>query len=156
MAKLIDQYAAYLLVNAVKENKLDEIYHYSVEITEKGQTPGRDSQPALFDAFSKIVPDADIRPILIKFQAMARKRLGLMDVSVISATPLSDAQHMAIHKKLTDMYGSKFSLVTKVDASLLGGLCIIVGHQVIDNSIKKRLADMKKNVYKGVYFKNAN
>jgi len=76
-----------------------------------------------------------------------------MDVNIISAAPLTEAQHEAVKQKLISEYGNKISIVTSVDKTLLGGLRIIAGHNIIDNSIKKRLADMKKNVFKGVYFK---
>jgi hypothetical protein len=153
MANLIDQYASYLLVNAVVGERLEEIYQYALSITDKGTPKGAPGQPEIITAFYEVAPASDVRPILLKFQKLARKRLGLMDISVLSAAPLSDDQRLSVENKLRSTYGEKISIVTKTDPSLLGGLCIIAGHQVIDNTIKKRLADMKKNVYKGVYFK---
>jgi len=153
MAKLIDQYASYLLVNAVKTQQLEGIYRHTVAVTEAADDAAPETHPELYSAFLQVAPASDLRPILLKFQKMARKHLGLMDISVVSASPLTDLQNAAVEQKLKSEYGGKISIVTSVDPSLLGGLRIIAGHDVIDNSIKKRLADMKSNVYKGVYFK---
>ena len=153
MAKLIDKYASYLLVTAAKRQELDEIYKHSLRMTEKDGESAPKTHPELLTAFLQIAPPSDLQPILLKFQKLARKHMGLMDINIISASPLTETQQASIVKKLEKEYGSKLSIVTTVDPTLLGGLRIIAGHSIIDNSIKKRLADMKNNVYKGVYFK---
>jgi F0F1-type ATP synthase delta subunit len=153
MAKIIDQYASYLLVVAAKSNQLEETYNHSLSVTDRGGAPDGPGHPEAYAAFLKIAPPADIRPILLKFQIMARKKLDILDIHVMSAAPLNESQKAAIDKKLFSVYGNRISIMTQVDPSLIGGLCIIAGHNVIDNSIKKRLADMKMNIYKGVYSK---
>ena len=99
------------------------------------------------------MPPSDIEPVLRKFEQFARKKLNLLDVTVYTAVPLSEPQQKELEQKLIGQFGNHISMVIKIDESLLGGLRIVAGHSVIDNTIKKRLADMKKNVYRGVYFK---
>jgi F-type H+-transporting ATPase subunit delta len=156
MANLTDHYATYLLKNALKENKLEEVYTHALIVTTRESKNLEDSMPEMLEHFMKFVPASDVRPVLIKFLRLARARLGLMDVNVISAIPLTEAQVKEIETKIIGVFGKQISMVTRVDPTLLGGLCIIAGSSVIDNTIKKRLADMKKNVYRGVYFKNVN
>ena len=76
-----------------------------------------------------------------------------LDVKVFSAVTLSQEQRLRLESKLEKMFGKKISMSFRVDPSLLGGLRIIAEHTVIDNTIKTRLADMKKNIYRGVFFK---
>jgi F-type H+-transporting ATPase subunit delta len=72
-------------------------------------------------------------------------------VKVYSAVTLSTEQQAKLESKMEKMLGKKISMAIRIDPSLLGGLRIIAGHTVIDNSIKTRLADMKKNIYRGVF-----
>jgi F-type H+-transporting ATPase subunit delta len=52
---------------------------------------------------------------------------------------LSAAQTKALLATLTKRVGSDVAIQTKVDPSLLGGLTVKIGSQMIDNSIKTRL-----------------
>jgi F-type H+-transporting ATPase subunit delta len=52
---------------------------------------------------------------------------------------LSGAQTKALLATLTKRVGSNVAIQTKVDPSLLGGLTVKIGSQMIDNSIKTRL-----------------
>ena len=75
-----------------------------------------------------------------------------MDVKVFSAMTLLPDQQARLESKLEKVFNKKIVMTIRVDPSLLGGLRIIAGHTVIDNTIKTRLADMKKNIYRGVFF----
>ncbi|MCL1805881.1 MAG: ATP synthase F1 subunit delta [Clostridiales bacterium] len=86
---------------------------------------------------------------LLKY-AEAQNRL---DVKVFSAVALSAEQQARLESKLHRMFEKQIDMTVKVDPSLLGGLRIIAGHTVIDNTIKNRLAEMKKSIYRGVFFK---
>ncbi|MDR0469021.1 MAG: ATP synthase F1 subunit delta [Peptococcaceae bacterium] len=74
-----------------------------------------------------------------------------LGVKVYSAVTLSAEQQAKLESKMEKMFDRKISMTVRVDPSLLGGLRIIAGHTVIDNTIKTRLADMKKNIYRGVF-----
>ncbi|MCL2708051.1 MAG: F0F1 ATP synthase subunit delta [Defluviitaleaceae bacterium] len=154
--KLTDQYAYFLLKTAHEQNRLEEIYKHAISQAEPGREAESGKLPDLLEQFLGFVPQIYLRPVLVKFVRLARKRLGIMDVNVISAAPLSSSQLVAVEKKIREIFGDRINLVTGVDATLLGGLRVVAGHSVVDNTIKKRLAEMKKNVYRGVYFKNAD
>lgn len=67
---------------------------------------------------------------------------GALDAKIISAFPLSDAQVAALADKLSAKYGRKVSTTQDVDASLIGGVVITVGDEVLDASVRAKLADM--------------
>lgn len=59
---------------------------------------------------------------------------------VRSAVPLSDAQQSRLATVLSGIYGRQIAVRTQVDPSVLGGLLIRVGDEMIDGSVASRLA----------------
>jgi F-type H+-transporting ATPase subunit delta len=73
------------------------------------------------------------------FSTLAAAHRGEVTAEVTSAHALSAAQTKALLATLTKRVGSNVAIQTKVDPSLLGGLTVKIGSQMIDNSIKTRL-----------------
>ena len=73
------------------------------------------------------------------FSALAASHRGEVTAEVTSAHALTPAQMNALSAKLKARVGSDVAIQTKVDPSLLGGLTVKIGSQMIDNSIKTRL-----------------
>ena len=73
------------------------------------------------------------------FSTLAASHRGEVTAEVTSAHPLSAAQMTALSAKLKTRVGSDVAIQTKVDPSILGGLTVKIGSQMIDNSIKTRL-----------------
>ena len=71
---------------------------------------------------------------------LAVARRGEVVAHVEAAAALSDAQRNRLTSVLTRIYGHPVSVQLHVDPSLLGGLTITVGDEVIDGSISSRLA----------------
>jgi len=68
-----------------------------------------------------------------------------LDASVISAVDLSAAQQTTISADLQKRYGA-VAVSFSVDPSLIGGLIIRVGDQVLDNSLRTRLSAVQRNM----------
>ena len=64
---------------------------------------------------------------------------GVVDVSVISAYEVSDAEQSKIAEAIRARSGQQCEVRTEVDESLIGGAVIRVGDSVIDISLKGRL-----------------
>ena len=71
---------------------------------------------------------------------LAVARRGEIVAHVTAAAALSDVQNARLTSVLTRIYGHPVSVQLHVDPSLLGGLSIAVGDEVIDGSISSRLA----------------
>lgn len=151
MMKMSNRYAGDLLKYAKEKNQLEEIYMSALILTQRTDWSEIPDIPGGLAEFLQLVPQTDTMTVLSKFIEIARGDLGLLDVTVISAVQLTSWQMKDIEKKLVRIFNKRIHMVTKVDSSLLGGLRIIAGYTVIDNTIKKKLIDMKKNIYKGVY-----
>jgi F-type H+-transporting ATPase subunit delta len=83
-------------------------------------------------------------PAIIKaFQALAARGRGEVTAEVTSAAPLSAAQRDALANTLKQKLGKTVTLTEHVDPSLIGGLQVKVGSQMIDSSLKTKLTAMK-------------
>jgi F-type H+-transporting ATPase subunit delta len=65
---------------------------------------------------------------------------------VISAVELSDDQRAKVLGDLRSRYGERLDLRFNVDPSLIGGLIIRIGDQVLDNSLRARLSAIQRNM----------
>ncbi|GAB5480826.1 MAG: F0F1 ATP synthase subunit delta [Parasphingorhabdus sp.] len=80
-----------------------------------------------------------IPAVIRAFSTLASGHRGEITAEVTSAHPLDDAQVDALKAQLKKRVGSDVSVSTSVDPSILGGLVVKIGSQMIDNSIKTRL-----------------
>ncbi|MGH6874993.1 MAG: F0F1 ATP synthase subunit delta [Aestuariivirgaceae bacterium] len=81
--------------------------------------------------------------IIQAFLALIAAERGEVTAEVISAEKLS-AKHVATLKdELTAQMGGSVMLLTKTDASLIGGLIVKIGSRMIDNSLKTKLQNLK-------------
>lgn len=79
-----------------------------------------------------------------QFLEIIVKRQNRWIARVSSAAPLSPAQLEQLHLSLNKTYGKELKLDVTVDSSLLGGLRVQVGDEVIDGSLSARLADLSR------------
>jgi F-type H+-transporting ATPase subunit delta len=75
------------------------------------------------------------------------KKIGM--VHVATAIPLGEAQKAAVEKKILDTteYES-LEMDYTVDESLIGGMTVRIGDRVVDSSIKTKLYELSKELYK--------
>ncbi|MBX3566006.1 MAG: F0F1 ATP synthase subunit delta [Sphingomonas sp.] len=88
-------------------------------------------------------------PAIIRaFGQLAAAHRGETSAQVISAHPLTTDQVDALKAQLRTRIGRDVSVDLSVDPSLLGGLVVKIGSQMIDSSIKTRLNSLA-NAMKG-------
>jgi F-type H+-transporting ATPase subunit delta len=80
-----------------------------------------------------------IPAVIRAFSTLASGHRGEITAEVTSAHPLDDKQIDALKAQLKKRVGSDVSVSTAVDPSILGGLVVKIGSQMIDSSIKTRL-----------------
>ena len=82
----------------------------------------------------------DVLPeISDRFDALKAEVENTVDVTVTSATQLSDAQVSEIEEALKSRLGRDVNLSTEIDENLIGGAVIRAGDVVIDGSVRARL-----------------
>lgn len=72
-----------------------------------------------------------------------------VSAEVQSAAPLTDAQRQQVESQLAAKYGRGLDVRYSVDPALLGGLIVRVGDQVIDTSVRSRLAAVHRAMVTG-------
>ncbi|HZL98798.1 MAG TPA: ATP synthase F1 subunit delta [Planctomycetota bacterium] len=77
------------------------------------------------------------------FDEAAREAEGLAVARVVSAAPLDASVRQALVERLGALSGRTVSLEERVDAELLGGLRVVIGSQMIDGSVARRLDELR-------------
>jgi len=80
------------------------------------------------------------------FETMKAESHGEVEGELIAAAEVNQSQESAIVTALEKRLGRKVKLVTRIDASLLGGAIVRVGDLVIDGSLQGRFQTMKANL----------
>ncbi|WP_415951763.1 F0F1 ATP synthase subunit delta [Streptomyces sp. KLOTTS4A1] len=77
---------------------------------------------------------------------LAAERRNRMVAVVTSAVPLSDAQKQRLGGALAKLYGREMHLNLDVDPTVLGGIRVQVGDELINGSIQDRIDDAARRV----------
>lgn len=82
--------------------------------------------------------------IMEEFAKLADRKKNTLNMTVISAAPLQEAQLNQIKEKYRKLYGaSAVKAEAEIDPSLIGGIKVRIGDRVIDGSIKGRLESLR-------------
>ena len=79
----------------------------------------------------------------VQFRGLVNRCNGSSDAIVYSAFPMDEVALADLAGTLEKRFGRKLSLSVKVDESLIGGVRVVVGDEVLDTSVKARLEQMK-------------
>ena len=172
-ASLAGRYASALFDLARDERQIDAVGH-SLDSLNQALADSRDfselvaspmvSRAEAGKAFGALAPQLGLDPITTNFLAvLARngrkgelrniirlfKRLsaehrGEVSAEVVSAHPLKDDQLQALKAQLKSRAGRDATIDAQVDPSILGGIVVKLGSQMIDASIRTKLNRLAK------------
>jgi F-type H+-transporting ATPase subunit delta len=77
-----------------------------------------------------------------QFQVLKNAQLGAADAEIASAFALTDAQVAELVTVLEKKFGRKLNPSVTVDPSLIGGVRVLVGDEVLDTSVRAKLQQM--------------
>lgn len=91
----------------------------------------------------------ELDAILQYFIQRVKEEKGIGTAYVSTAVPLNEIQKAQVEEKLlaTTSY-QKMEMIYTVDESLIGGMVIRIKDRVVDSSIKTKLSEIKKQLYK--------
>ena len=85
----------------------------------------------------------DLMPLISShYEALKRDKEGVLEAKIISALQMSDEQVKQLVAQLESKYKRKVTVQVDTDASLIGGVKIIVGDKVIDATVRGKLDAM--------------
>ena len=76
------------------------------------------------------------------FELAKSQEEGVKEAVVHSAFPIDDTQVAALLQQLESHFGTRLTARVEVDASLIGGVRVAVGDQVLDASVRGKLDAM--------------
>jgi len=77
-----------------------------------------------------------------QFQELKNAQAGAADATIFSAFDLTDAQTAQLVGTLEKKFGRKLNPTVTVDPSLIGGVRVVVGDEVLDTSVRAKLQQM--------------
>ena len=86
---------------------------------------------------------AALPEIAEQYRALRNAQGGSSDAVVHSAFPIDAGQLAEVSAALEKRFGRKLNVSVVQDASLIGGIRVVVGDEVLDTSVRARLEQMK-------------
>lgn len=85
-----------------------------------------------------------IDEIIKEFEAYEKKQRGVKEAELISAEPLA----AGVKKQISELMKGAGRLEIKeiVDPDMIGGLTMIIGDTMVDGSLRRKLAELKKTL----------
>jgi F-type H+-transporting ATPase subunit delta len=105
-----------------------------------------DLSPKLLNLLNVVIDNGRLcvlPEIASQFRALINDRGGIADAQVVSAFPLDAKQQADLAKVLEKRFGRQLTTSVTVDSSLIGGVRVTVGDEVLDTSIVARLEQMR-------------
>ena len=78
-----------------------------------------------------------------QYRELANAVSGSSDALIQSAFPIGEGELRELVATLEQRFGRKLQAEVSVDPSLIGGVRVVVGDEVLDTSVKARLEQMK-------------
>ena len=103
-------------------------------------------EPVLLHFFQMLLDKGRIESladIQVAFQKLVETEQGSLRANVVTAVPLAEDLESDLTNKLASITGKDIILLKRVDPSVVGGVCVSMGDQVIDGTIRTNLTKMR-------------
>jgi F-type H+-transporting ATPase subunit delta len=87
-----------------------------------------------------------LEEILVEYQRLMDKRLGIVRARVTAAQPLDFAQQQDVARKLQEITGKQVRMEVAIDPALIGGVVAQVGSTIYDGSVRQQLQAFKNRL----------
>lgn len=145
------------VVNLIENNQefLQIIKHPQISSTRKKQTfiklfKGKVDEELL--SFLLILIEKDrmlyIREKLNEMEKIHLERNNTLIANIKTVIPLTKDEKDTLKIKLSKKYDKKILLNEEIDESIIGGVYVRVGNDVIDGTVKSKLDEMKELIFK--------
>jgi len=107
---------------------------------------GADLDPKLKNLLGVVIDNGRLSvlpEIASQFRALVNDRGGVADALIVSAFPMDATQQAGLAKVLEKRFGRQLKTSVTVDSSLIGGVRVTVGDEVLDTSVVARLEQMR-------------
>lgn len=103
-----------------------------------------------FKNFIKVLTDNSrlfvLKEIFFQYKNLMNANNGIKKIRIVTAFKLTEKELNILLKKLEVKFKTKFEPEVKVDPSLLGGVRIEIGDQVLDGSVRSKINRLKSSL----------
>jgi len=89
---------------------------------------------------------ANLSQIAVAMDEMVQEQFGRIEVDVFTASPISATELESVRKRLSVSLGKDVIMHPYTDSSMLGGIKLRMGDQLIDASIQAELRKLRDNL----------
>ena len=89
-----------------------------------------------------------LHDIIEDFRGQVAEARGMIVSRITTAAPMTDDARTRLIERLQAKTGKTIELDEKVDPSIIGGMIVILGDQIIDGSIKNKLSLLREELMK--------
>lgn len=107
---------------------------------------GSDLSPKLRNLLSAVIDNGRLTvlsEIASQFRSLVNERGGVADAQIVSAFALDATQQSDLVQVLEKRFGRQLKATVVIDPSLIGGVRVTVGDEVLDTSVRARLEQMR-------------
>ena len=152
---LVDQWAGELdsLSQVLQDEEFSSfLEHAQVPLSEKNRSIDAvfpDTNPLVRNLVALLISRGStklIRDVYLSYSQLVDEYRGRQRVEVTSAIPLDAAELERISRFVSELIQKEVVVSTEVDESILGGVIIQVGDQLLDGSVRSRLEGLRRQV----------
>jgi F-type H+-transporting ATPase subunit delta len=115
----------------------DENPHLDRPLRSFGRIKARPIKPRQAALMETLLPE-----IAAQFAVLKNANEGAADAEIVSAFEISGDQLAQLVATLEKKFGRKLNPTVTVDPSLIGGVRVVVGDEVLDTSVRAKLQQM--------------
>lgn len=91
--------------------------------------------------------EALLDALLAEYRKLESQARGAEPLSITTARELPEGELRSMVDRLQGLYGKKFDVTVRHDASLIGGVRIMMGDRRIDGSVAGRLEELTRTLF---------
>jgi F-type H+-transporting ATPase subunit delta len=85
----------------------------------------------------------ELDEILAEFERLVERRPEETRAHIVTAVPLTSEEEQALRSRLSARFGADLDFSFEVDESVIGGVYVRVGDQVIDGTVASKLTSLR-------------
>ena len=87
-----------------------------------------------------------VSEIAAQYDKLLKAKLGIIEAVVTTASPIDKRLILSLQEKLESKTGKSINMILETDPSLIGGIRVILGNQIIEYSISSELSKLKESL----------
>ena len=88
----------------------------------------------------------EVGEMFLDFERGYKEKKNILEAEAVTAIEMTEEQIEQVKKELGEKYGKTVVLKTSVDPSIIGGMVLYIGNEMLDASIKAKFEGLKKQL----------